>query len=117
MKFRFGYGKIYYLCRNQNNIKSKCKSQKRQVYGTKCNDANNDNVSIDDDDYIYLNAVHNKQSDTLTALLEVNERKVIFQIDTDAQANTVCQRYVRREQVHPTTKNLIIWKDLIIKVT
>ena len=60
-------------------------SQRRQVYETKRDNVYNHNVSTDDDDDVYLNAVHNKQRDTLTALLEVNECKVRFQIDTDAK--------------------------------
>ena len=48
-------------------------------------------------------------------MLEVNECKVRFQIDTGAQVNTICQRYVRREQLYPTTKNLIMWNKTNIK--
>ena len=78
MQFFFAYGKICYLCCNRNLFKSKCTSQRRQVYEIKRDNAHNDNVSTDDDDDVYLNAVHNKQRDTLTALLEVNECKVRF---------------------------------------
>ena len=67
LKFCFAYGKICYLCGIRNHFKSKCTSQRRQIYETKRNNAYNDNVSTDDDDDVYLNAVHNKQSDTLTA--------------------------------------------------
>ena len=115
MKFCFAYGKICYLCGNLNHFKSKCTSQRRQIYETKCDNAHSDNVSTDDDDHIYFNVVHNKQRDTLTALLEVNECKVCFQIDTGAYVNIICQRYVRREQVHPTTKNLIMWNKTKMK--
>ena len=90
-------------------------SQRRQVYETKRNNAHNHNVATDDDNDVYLNAVHNKQRDTLTALLEVNECKVRFQIDTDAQVIIIRQGYVRRDQVHPTTKNLIMWNKTNMK--
>ena len=90
-------------------------SQRPQVYETKRDNAYKDKVSTDDDNDVYLNVVHNKQRDTLTALLEVNECTVRFQIDTGAQVNTICQRYVCREQVHPTTKNLIMWNKTNMK--
>ena len=114
MKFCFACGKICYLCGNRNHFESKCTSQRRQVYETKRDNAHND-VSINNDDDVYFNAVHNKQRDTPNALLEVNECKVRFQIDTGAQVNSICQRYVRREQVHPTTKNLIMWNKTNMK--
>ena len=78
MKFCLAYGKICYLCGNQNHFKSKCMSQRQQVYETKHDKAHNDNISTDNDDNVYLNVVHNELSDTLSALLEVNEYKVRF---------------------------------------
>ena len=51
---------------------------------------------------------HLKTNNALTALLEVNQCKVRFQIDTGAQVNTICQKFVRKEQVHPTSKTLIM---------
>ena len=77
------HGKTYYLCRNTSHFKSKCTSQRRQVYETKHNIAKHDDIFTDYHD-VYLNAVHIKHSDTLTALLELNECKVLFQIDTGA---------------------------------
>ena len=49
-----------------------------------------------------------KQIDTHNALLEVNECKVRFQINTDAKIKTICQRNICREQVYPTTNNSIL---------
>ena len=39
---------------------------KTTSYETKRNNANNDNISTDDNDDVYLNALNNRQSDTLT---------------------------------------------------
>ena len=98
MKYCFAYCKICYLCRNQNHFKGKCTSQRRQVYEIKPDNANNDN------DDVFLSAVHIKHSDTHTTFLEVNECKVRFQIYTDAQVNNIYQHYVRREQVPDKNK-------------
>ena len=45
----------------------------------------------------------------------MNSCQVRFEIDTGAQQNTVGQRYVRKKQVRPTTKNLIMWNKTKVK--
>ena len=72
-----------------------------------------------------LHAVRTKSVDTLTALLEINDFTPRFQVDTGAEVNTICQWYVRKEQVTSTNKNLIMWNksnvnsigETMIKVT
>ena len=68
--------KLVNLCRNRNNFESKYMSQRLQVHKNKYDNANDDVTT--DDKNVCLNAVHYKSSDTLTALLEVNECKVRF---------------------------------------
>ena len=105
--------KLVNLCRNRNNFESKYMSQRLQVHKSKYDNANDDVTT--DDKNVCLNAVHYKSSDTLTALLEVNECKVRFQIDTGVRLNTFCQCYVGREQLHLTTKNFIMWTKTNMK--
>jgi len=38
----------------------------------------------------------------ITALLNVNDCEVHFLLDTGADVNIICQRFVRRDQVQPT---------------
>ncbi|GFR96381.1 retrovirus-related Pol polyprotein from transposon 17.6 [Elysia marginata] len=44
-----------------------------------------------------------------TALLSVIGQEVRFQLDTAADVNTICQKYVRRDQVQPSSQRLIMW--------
>ena len=44
-----------------------------------------------------------------TARLIVNDQEVRFTIDTGAEVNTICQKFVRRDQVQPVTQRLIMW--------
>ena len=44
-----------------------------------------------------------------TANLVVNEQNVTFQLDTGADVNTICQRYVRQDQVKQTKTRLVMW--------
>ena len=41
--------------------------------------------------------------------------QIRLQVDAGAQVNTICQRYIRREQVHLTIKNLIMWNKINMK--
>ena len=41
--------------------------------------------------------------------MEVNNCKVRFQLDSGADVNTICQKYVKRAQVSKTTQKLIMW--------
>ena len=60
----------------------------------------------------WLNAINKIGEDETTstsALMEVNEQKIKFQIDSGVDANTICKKYVRKEQVQPTSVNLCMW--------
>ena len=41
--------------------------------------------------------------------MRVNECDVTFQLDTAADVNTICQKYVKHSQAHPTSQKLIMW--------
>ena len=45
----------------------------------------------------------------ITAQMYVNVCNVEFQIDSGADVNTLCQKYVKREQVVSTDKRLTMW--------
>ena len=47
----------------------------------------------------WLYAVHTKNKGIVSAHMQVNGCDVLFQIDSAAETNTICQRYVRKEQV------------------
>ena len=39
----------------------------------------------------------------------VNGCEISFQLDSGADVNTIQQKYVKKEQVVPSTQNLIMW--------
>ena len=114
------YGKTCHRCRGRNHFKNKCTSRRPKIHELKDGEKQ-ESVPIpansDDDDDAYLHAVngHLKTNNALTALSEVNQCKVRFQIDTGAQVNTICQKLVRKEQVRPTSKTLIMWNKTNVK--
>ena len=43
--------------------------------------------------------------------MQVNGCEIHFQIDTAADVNTLCQRYVRKQQVKLTNQKLTMWNE------
>ena len=60
---------------------------------------------------MYISTIlHTFQIEALSfALLQVNGCKVGFQLDTGADVNIICQRYVKKEQVQPSFQKLTMW--------
>jgi len=99
------YGKLCHKCQGRNHFKNKCNARRQQkIHEIQDHDQSND-------DEAYLNAMKNEDKRTLTASLYVNNCKVQFQVDTGAEVNIICQRYVRKEQVTPTTRQLVMWNN------
>jgi hypothetical protein len=42
----------------------------------------------------------------VTALMNVNDCEVRFQLDSAADVNTICKKFVRKDQVRPTSITL-----------
>ena len=59
-------------------------------------------------DHQWLMAVNYKE-ESVNASLTVNEYDVSFQLDSDFNLNTICQKHVRKHQVSPTTVLLNMW--------
>ena len=69
----------------------------------------------DDECDAYLANVNSTRKEFLTAKLAVNGCHICFQLDTGADVNTLCQRFVRKEQVQPTKVRLIMWNGTKVK--
>ena len=98
------WGRRCSRCSGLNHFKEKCKTRVHAV--------NKDESSSEDDEFDdkWLKAVTKVQnSNGKTCLLEVNKNKVRFQIDTAADVNTICQRFVKKTQAMPTKTRLVMW--------
>ncbi|XP_021367928.1 uncharacterized protein LOC110459805 [Mizuhopecten yessoensis] len=51
------------------------------------------------------------KKERITARMQVNDCDVRFQLDSAADANTICKRYVRREQVRVCTTKIRMFND------
>ena len=91
-------------CKKKNHFKARCKSIKqihREDTGTE----------EGSDPSAWLNAVTSSRKPRETALMFVNGCEVRFQLDSGAEVNTICQKYVKKEQVKPTDTKLTMWNS------
>ena len=95
------FGKKCSTCGGKNHFqKSKYCRQKIQII--------EENSESEED--AWLNNISGKRSRAY-AKLEINNIEISFQLDTGADVNTICQKYVKKEQVTKTKTNLKMWND------
>jgi hypothetical protein len=51
----------------------------------------------------------------VTAPMNVNDCEVCFQLDSAADVNTICKKFVRKDQVRPTSITLRVWNKTSMK--
>jgi transposase InsO family protein len=106
------WGKTCDNCGKTNHFKSVCKSVKFIEKDEITDDAQPQQAqeSLSNNGWlnqITINQVTSKSKET--ALMMVNGCKVHFQLDTGAEINTICQRFVKKGQVTPTNTTLTMW--------
>ena len=81
----------------------------RLVTGDQCGSQGESRSELSDSDpELWLSSVGAGKTRT-SATLEVNSLEVRFQLDTGSDVNTICQKYVRRDQVVKTNQKLTMW--------
>ncbi|GFR97651.1 transposon Ty3-I Gag-Pol polyprotein, partial [Elysia marginata] len=99
------WGKTCSKCKGKNHFAIKCKSRIHALQTSAEAHITDDDQSFDD---AWLATVSSGWPRS-TALLSVNGQEVRFQLDTAADVNTICHKYVRRDQVQPSSQRLIMW--------
>lgn len=99
-------GKSCSKCHKENHFSVKCQS---------INLVENESYSdTTDEDELWLNAVHANKT-TLTAVMNANNCSIRFQLDSGAQTNTIQKKYVRKEQVRPSSSTLRVYDSTPLK--
>ena len=93
------WGKICSHCHGPNHFKAKCRKKINCVL--EADDPEND------DDWLQAHALTfgvtgDAKQKRITAMIEVNQCCIIFQLDTGADINTINQRFARKDQVRHT---------------
>ncbi|XP_068212643.1 uncharacterized protein [Palaemon carinicauda] len=97
------WGKVCEACKGRNHFKAVCKKTVKIVK------EKNEEADEGYDHYMWMAPVEMKNSNRLSALLIVNDTEVRFHLDTGADVNAICQRYVKKDQVRPTSVKLAMW--------
>ena len=104
-KHKFGrdtcpaWGKTCEVCHKKNHFKRKCPNSKLHSV----------EKEEEFDETEWLKHISLKGQDHVTALMIVNDCEIRFQLDSGADVNTIKQKFVKKEQVKPTTQSLIMW--------
>ena len=93
------WGKTCSACKGRNHFKSKCK----KVHSLEADEYE------DSDDDPWLKAVKGNTRDRVMANMIVNDCEIQFQIDSGAQVNTICQKYVKKTQAKHNSTKLRMW--------
>ena len=98
-------------CKSHKAVKIKCPAWGKTCKHYKCKNVHSLNVDGDstNSDKQWLATVVTDKNKRVTALMQVNGCDVRFQLDSGAGINTMCQKFVKKSQVKPTTKKRIMW--------
>ena len=91
-------GKPAITARAETILKSNCKK-------VNLLNAGRDSDECDEQWLAVVEADHKR----VTAVMQVNGCEVRFQLDSGADVNTICQKFVKKSQVKSTSQKLIMW--------
>ena len=92
------WGKTCNYCKGRNHFEVKCEK-------VNLLNAERDSDECDEQWLAVVGADHKR----VTALMQVNGCEVRIQLDSGADVNTICQKFVKKSQVKSTSQKLIMW--------
>ncbi|XP_062614646.1 uncharacterized protein K02A2.6-like [Saccostrea cucullata] len=102
------WGKRCDKCNGRNHFKSKC--MKIHAVG----EDSEDSPELEDSWLLALKS-KDRQSKDITAIMNLNDCDVRFQLDSAADVNTICQKYVKKEQCRPSNIRHNMWNNTHMK--
>jgi hypothetical protein len=102
------WGRTCLACKGQNHFRKRCP---RKVHTLA---AENRDPYSDSENEAWLSCVSTNKT-RATVQLSVNGHPARFQLDTAADVNIICQRYVRKSQTTATHQKLIMWNGTEMK--
>ena len=98
------WGKQCKNCGKRNHFQTKCKNSKVRV------NAVEDQLEDQEDSWLYhVGTARSSPKTRMTAKMGVDGTNINFQLDSGADVNTICRRFVKREQLLPSRKRLVMW--------
>ena len=94
------WGKNCEICSRPNHTKEKCRQRVNMVE--------------EETDSHFVAAIGSEKRSRITALMSVNDEEVRFQLDSAADVNTICEKYVKASQIIPTPQKLTMWNGTTV---
>ena len=93
------WGKQCKNCGGKNHFQTKCKNSKVRVHA----------VEDQEDSWLYhVGTARSSPKTRMTAKMGVDGTNINFQLDSGADVNTICRRFVKREQLLPSRINALL---------
>ena len=95
------------LCNNRNHFTLKCPKKvltDQKTVNRVLSDSYSDTQSV-----LCMCSEREKSRKTICAYMTVNERKVKFQVDSNATVNIMPQKYVQQFKLQRLTKKILMW--------
>ena len=97
------WGKTCGLCKQKNHFRVKCPRNK----SVHCLDEIETEQNLPESSLWIGSIATNGRK--LSAIMYVANQRVKFQLDTGAETNTICEKFVKPSLIRPTTSKLIVW--------
>lgn len=101
-------------CNGRNHFKKKCKKLP-SVKSIGREKTDEDVQERDNDEFLGISTLQANYAKKVTAVMNVNKQSVRFQLDSGADVNTICKRYVHKNQLQGTKDKLIMWNGSTMK--
>lgn len=104
------WGKVCRKCSTKNHFAVKCRKVNAVAAGQ-----SEERVKGDEAGEQFLAAMTSPNAKRITALMRVNDCDVRFQLDSAADVNTICAKYVKKTQVLPSKNKLTMWNGTVVQ--
>ena len=101
------WGKTCVSCKKRNHFATKCPSTSK-VHAVEQPEEEDKDSGENAKSVSWIGSL-SSEGKRLHALMSVNGNNVKFQLDSGAEINTICEKYVDPSQISPTQRKLVVW--------
>ena len=106
------WGKVCKKCNGRNHFRVKCHSS-ASLHAVESRER--EMTQHEDMTSKFMGAMTSSKRGRVTALMQVNENDIRFQLDSGADVNIICSRFVKKGQILPTQQTLTMWNGSSFK--
>ena len=106
------WGKVCMNCNGRNHFKAKCRTKVHSLEQTNCD---SEPVVPGNSTQMMMGSLSYTKKGRVTALMHVNGYDVRFQLDSGADVNIICAKFVKKNQITPPQHSLTMWNGSTMK--